>query len=121
MTDLDDQATLDVDDAVDIDVATDPSDARTIVTGMTISTEEQASTGDYESYTPYASRRIEFRPAINTATTEGRVHVRREAMQALRDLQNDVDAAIDARLSHPSTREWPDGVTPTELEADDDD
>ena len=105
-----DQATIIVDDAVDVDVATDPEESHTICTGMTISAEEQVSTGDYESYTPYASRQVVFRPAIDISSPGGRVRVRREALKIHRDLQNDLQDAIDARLSSPGFDDWPDGV-----------
>jgi hypothetical protein len=103
-----DQATIIADDTVD--VATDPEESHTICTGMTISAEEQVSTGDYESYTPYASRQVVFRPAIDISTPGGRVRVRREALKIHRDLQNDLQDAIDARLSSPGFNDWPDGV-----------
>lgn len=109
---------IDGGDAVDIDVADDPENSRTIVTGMTVSAEEKVSTGDYESYTPYASRRITFRPAIDVSTPAGRVRVRREALKTHRDLQNDLQAAIDARLSVDGPESWPNGVTPADLDAD---
>lgn len=116
-----DQATIIVDDeAVDVDVAADPKESRTICTGMTISAEEQVSTGDYESYTPYASRQVIFRPAIDISTPDGRVRVRREALKIHRDLQDDLQNAIDARLSSPQFAEWPDGVSPADLDGDGD-
>jgi hypothetical protein len=117
-----DQATIIVDDeAVDVNVATDSDESRTICTGMTISAEEQVSTGDYESYTPYASRQVVFRPAIDVSTPAGRVRVRQEALKAHRDLQNDLQNAIDARLSSPAFNDWPDGVSPADLDGDDGD
>lgn len=112
----DDNAARPVDaPGVDVDVATDPEDSQTIVTGMTVSVEETVSTGDYESFTPTAYRRLQFRPAINVSDPAGRVKVRREAMKALRDTHADIQAAIDARMSVHGEDAWPNGVTPADL------
>lgn len=113
----DESAKVPVDtDHVDLTVADDPDESRTIVTGMTVSAEEKVSTGDYESYTPYASRRVVFRPAIDVSEPAGRVRVRRDAMRVHRDIQADLQRAIDARLSSPGFEDWPDGVEQANLE-----
>lgn len=115
MSDDTEQATIpDGSDAVQVDVASDPADAQTIVTGLTVSASEKVSTGDYENYEPFQQVRLTFDPAIDVSDPAGRVEVRKRALQAHHDIQNDLDEAIDARLSNPDFEDWPDGVTPDE-------
>jgi hypothetical protein len=103
---------------VDLDVATDPGESKTIVTGMTVSASEKVSTGDYENYEPYQSVRLAFAPPINASDPQGRVEVWKRAMKAHRDLQADLNRAIDNRLADPSFQDWPQGVPPAEVDAD---
>ena len=104
------QVTLADVESVDIEVASDPSTARTIVTGMTVTAEEQANLGDYESYTPYQSVRVQFSPAIDIDTDDGRAELRRRAVQLHHDLQKDLERAIGQRLAESEFEEWPAGV-----------
>lgn len=101
------QATLADVETVDIEVASDPRDAKTVVTGMTVTAEEQANLGDYESYTPYQSVRVQFSPAIDIETEAGRSEVRRRAVQLHHDLQKDLERAIAQRLADPEFEDWP--------------
>lgn len=120
MTDENEQATIVDSDAVDIEVASDPGESKTVVTGMTVSAEEQASTGQYESYTPYQSVRVKFAPPIDASTDDGRAEVRYRALQTHHDIQQDLSRAIDQRLSDPDFEDWPDGI-PDDPRGDDDD
>lgn len=104
------QATLFDVDSVDVEVATDPGEARTIVTGMTVTAEEQANLGDYESYTPYQSVRVQFSPAIDIDTDAGRSELRRRALQLHHDLQKDLERAIGQRIADGDFEEWPEEI-----------
>lgn len=116
MSDNNDTTTALIDgEAVDLEVATDPEESKTIVTGMTVSASEKVSTGDYENYEPYQSVRLAFSPPINASDPQGRVEVRKRAMKAHRDLQADLNRAIDARLSDPDFEDWPAGVDAAEI------
>lgn len=105
------QVTLADVETVDLEVAGDPSDAKTVVTGMTVTAEEQANLGDYESYTPYQSVRVQFAPAIDIETEAGRAEVRRRAVQLHHDLQKDLERAIAQRLAEPEFEDWPAAIT----------
>lgn len=118
MTDADQATLFDGTDAVDIDVADDPAEARTIVTGMTVSASEKVSTGDYENYEPFQQVRVAFDPAIDVATPDGRAEVRQRAIQAHHDVQKDIQRAIDGRLSISEHEDWPPGVDEDDLVAD---
>jgi len=62
-------------DGTELDVADTPSDARTIVTGATVSGSEKANLGNYENVEPHASIRVEFRPAVAYEDGDGRAAV----------------------------------------------
>jgi hypothetical protein len=120
--DITEDATVVIDGtAVDLDVASDPDDARSIVTGMTITASETVSTGDYESYEPFQSVQLTFSPAIDVSEPAGRVEVRRRALSAHADVQADLQRAVDNRLSATDFEDWPEGVDAPDLETDNDD
>lgn len=93
-------------DNLDVEVADTPADARTIVTGMTVSASEKVSTGDYENYEPFQSVRVTFDPALNVSTDAGRVALHNRARRLHRDIQNDIESAVDAKLSAPGQEDW---------------
>lgn len=103
---------------VDLAVATDPDESKTIVTGMTVSASEKVSTGDYENYEPYQSVRLAFSPAIDVSDPDGRVEVRKRAIQAHRDIQADIQRAIDNRKVDDDLEDWPPGVDAAEIQGE---
>jgi len=115
MSEDEDPATIVDSDAVDVEVADDPDESRLIVTGLTVSASEKASTGDYENYEPFQQVRASISPPIDASNPAGRVRVRQMAMTLHRDVQADIQRAVDARLSSPDFEDWPDGVDAADL------
>lgn len=87
-------------DGVQLDVASDPKDAHMIVTGVTVSASEKASTGDYENIEPYESVQASVRPPIDASTRDGRSALARKVATLHARVQKDVQTAIDRRLNH---------------------
>jgi len=122
MNDDTDDATVVIDGTtIDLDVASDPDDARSIVTGMTVTASETVSTGEYESYEPFQSVQLTFSPAIDVSEPGGRVEVRKRALSAHADVQANLQRAVDNRLSASDFEDWPEGVDAPDLEGTDDD
>jgi hypothetical protein len=98
--------TIEVQDGIELEVAEDPEDSTTYAVGGTVSVEETVSTGDYESYKPYASLRVQFRPVIRLVSDQHRQAVRQKLLHAHRDIHDEVQQMIDNRLSEPGFENW---------------
>ena len=98
--------TIELQQGIELDVAEDPEDSTTYAVGGTVSVEETVSTGDYESYKPYASIRVQFRPVIRLVSDQHRRAVRQKLLNAHRDIHDEVQQMIDNRLSEPGFENW---------------
>jgi len=98
--------TIELQDGIEVEVAEDPEDSTTYAVGGTVSVEETVSTGDYESYKPYASVRVQFRPVIRLVSDQHHQAVRQKLLNAHRDIHDEVQQMIDNRLSEPGFENW---------------
>lgn len=98
--------TIELQDGIEVEVAEEPEDSTTYAVGGTVSVEETVSTGDYESYKPYASVRVQFRPVIRLVSDQHRQAVRQKLLNAHRDIHSEVQQMIDNRLSEPGFENW---------------
>lgn len=96
--------TIQTAEGTELEVAETPGDARTVVTGATVSGSEKANLGNYENVEPHASLRVEFRPAIDIEADMGA-----EALQIkLNRLRDTVDEHLTEairRARDPEVRE----------------
>lgn len=106
MTDDTDSATIPDVDGIDVEVADDPTNSRTIVTGLTISGKEKVSTGDYENYEPFQQVQAVLDPAIDASTPDGYAEVRNRALNLHKAVQKDLQRAVDNRLADPDFEDW---------------
>lgn len=117
MTDDDRQRGDDPDTIVlegaEVDVATHPERSHAVAVRMTVSAEETVSTGQYESYSAYQSTTLRLEPAVDMGHPEARAVLQDIARRAHHAVQDDVDFAVDQRLSDPDFTDWPDDTDPT--------
>jgi len=93
-------------DGVQVEVAEDPEEAELVATAATVSVEETVSTGDYESYKPYASTRVQITPGIRLASENHELALRQRLLNIHRQVHQEVQRMIDNRLSEPSFENW---------------
>lgn len=98
--------TIEVQDGIELEVAEDPEDSITYAVGGTVSVDETVSTGDYESYEPYASMRVQFRPVIRLVSDKHRRAARQRLLSVHRDVHHEIQQMINNRISEPGFENW---------------
>ena len=97
---------IELQDGIEVDVAEDPAGSTMYAVGATVSVDETVSTGDYESFEPYASVRVQFRPVLRLASDQHEQALRQKLLNLHRNVNGEVQQMISNRLSEPGFENW---------------
>lgn len=101
-----DLSSIELQDGIEVDVAEDPEESTMYAVGATVSVDETVSTGEYESYEPYASVRVQFRPVIRMVSDLHEQTLRQKLLKLHRSVNLELQQMIDNRMSEPGFENW---------------